>query len=271
MGILNVTPDSFSDGAKHSEPDAAVAHGLAMAAAGAGVIDVGGESTRPGAKRVGAEEQKRRVVEVIGRVRAALDESGRSDVAISIDTTLSAVAAAALEAGASILNDISGGCEDEGMFKLAATSSAPIVLMHMQGEPGTMQNNPTYQDAVVEVKQYLLARAEAAMAAGVARAKIVLDPGIGFGKAYEHNLALINGLHEFVETGYPILLGASRKKFMRMICEADGAPPAPDQMVGATCAATVLGVMQGVQILRVHDVAENRQAADVAFAMMRGS
>ena len=270
MGILNVTPDSFSDGGRHSEVDAAVAHGLQMARDGAAFIDVGGESTRPGAQRVDAAEQIRRTEPVIRGLRAALDDMGEPGrgVVISIDTTQALVAATALDAGAGVINDISAGREDAAMFALAAKRGAPIVLMHMLGAPATMQNNPTYGDVVVELLQHLADRAAAAIAAGVPQSQIVIDPGIGFGKTREHNLKLLAALDRFVATGYPVLLGASRKRFMGSICtNADGTVPAPTDLLGATCATTSLGVAKGVRIFRVHDVRINRQAMDVAWAI----
>ncbi len=263
MGVLNVTPDSFSDGGQHDAPDAAVAHAGAMLAAGADLIDVGGESTRPGSRRVSAAEQIARTQQVIARIRAAHPQA-----ILSIDTTLSTVAQAALDAGADVLNDVAAGREDPGLLALAAQRGCPLVLMHMQGEPGTMQRNPTYGDVVAEVLAFLLQRAAAAQAAGVAREQIVIDPGIGFGKTKEHNLALLGALPRFVATGYPVLLGTSRKRFMGSICTpAGGEPPRPEELVGATCATTALGVAAGAAIFRVHDVQANRQAADVAFAL----
>jgi dihydropteroate synthase len=271
MGILNVTPDSFSDGGQWFDAPAAVEHGLAMARQGADVIDVGGESTRPGARRVPAEEQQRRVVEVITPLRAALDRDA-PDVAISIDTTRAAVAEAALDAGASILNDVAAGREDPGLFELAARRGAPLIVMHMQGEPATMQQNPRYGDVVAEVCRFLLERAEAAERAGVPAAQVMVDPGIGFGKTREHNLALMANLGQLVETGRPVLLGTSRKRFMGSVCAgADGQAPEPRTLVGATCATTALGVLAGVAMFRVHDVQANRQAADVAWAIRHGA
>lgn len=261
MGILNLTPDSFSDGGRYGTVDAVVAQCLAMVEEGVDIIDIGGESTRPGAQRIGAEEQHRRVLPVIEMLVARLPPT----IPISIDTTLSAVAAAALDAGAAIINDISAGREDAGILKLAARRGVPMMLMHMQGEPGTMQDNPCYGDVVAEVESFLIERAQAAMTAGMAKENIILDPGIGFGKAREHNLALMANLTRFVALGYPVLLGASRKRFMGSICPVSD----PAQLVPATCATTALGVMAGVAIFRVHDVAENRQAADVAFAIKR--
>ena len=267
MGILNVTSDSFSDGGKWLDPDEAVGHGLVMAAQGADVIDVGGESTRPGAQRVPAAGQRRRVVAVIDRLRRQLDQH-QPNVAIRVDTTLPDVATAALDAGAAIINDVSAGREDSRMLHVAAERNAPIVLMHMRGTPETMQQDPQYDDVVSEVEAFLVQRAQAAMDAGVRRGQIVIDPGIGFGKTKEHNLALLAHLERFVATGFAVLLGSSRKRFMGSICrEADGSPPPPSSLVGATCATTGLGAAAGVAMFRVHDVAANRQAADVAWSI----
>lgn len=273
MGILNVTPDSFSDGGVHDAPAAAVAHARVMLDEGADLIDIGGESTRPGAQRVPAAEQICRVVPVIREVVKLADQYHQG-VVVSIDTTLSEVAQAAIDAGASILNDVSAGREDPGMLKLAAKLDLPIVLMHMQGSPATMQASPQYDDVVAQVKAHLLQQAQAAMDAGVKREQIVLDPGIGFGKTREHNLKLLAHLDELVATGFAVLLGTSRKRFMGSICRStwrktDEQPPvaSPASLVGATCATTAWGVSQGVHLFRVHDVKPNRQAADVAHAM----
>ena len=283
MGILNVTPDSFSDGGAHNDPAAAVSHAQAMADAGADVIDVGGESTRPGSQRVGADDQIRRVVPVIRELRA-LPVALPGDVLISVDTTRAAVAEAALDAGADLINDVSAGRDDDTMFDLAARHNAPIVLMHMLGAPATMQQDPNYDDVVAEIEAFLVQRAQAAQAAGVARDRIMIDPGIGFGKTKSHNLALLHALGRFVATGYPVLLGASRKRFMGAICnprpgsrdlprDAGLTDPAttikPCELVGATCATTAMGVLSGISMFRVHDVQANRQAADVAWAIIR--
>lgn len=269
MGILNVTPDSFSDGGAHATHEAAVGHGLQLAAEGAAVIDVGGESTRPGSQRVDAAEQIRRTASVIAALRNRFDASPKhAPVAISIDTTLSAVAAAALDAGADFINDVSGGCDDPAMFDLAARRGCAFVVMHMQGAPATMQQAPAYGDVVAEVLDFLRRRAAAAEAAGIARSQVVIDPGIGFGKTREHNLRLLAALDQFVVTGYPVLLGCSRKRFMGSLCvdEAGELPP-PRDLLGATCATTALGVAAGVRLFRVHDVKANRQAAEVAWAI----
>jgi dihydropteroate synthase len=259
MGILNATPDSFSDGGRYQDIGLAVARALAMAEEGADIIDVGGESTRPGAERIEAAEQIARVAPLLRALRRELPES----VLLSVDTSLSAVAAAALDAGADIVNDVSAGGDDAAMLALAAERAAPIVLMHMQGQPKTMQDDPRYQDVVEEVAGFLLARARAAEAAGVARGRIVIDPGIGFGKRKEDNLRLLARLDRLVATGYPVLLGASRKRFMGAVCGA----ARPDELLGATVATTALGVALGARIFRVHDIRENRQAADVAAAV----
>ncbi len=261
MGILNVTPDSFSDGGRYLEVSAALAQGLKLAEEGAEIIDVGGESTRPGAESVAAEEQIRRVTPVIEALAAALPE-GRF---ISIDTTLAKVAEAAVQAGATLINDVSAGRDDPQMFQLAARYRLPIVLMHMQGTPKTMQDSPAYQNVVSEVLQFLQARAEAAQRAGVAQEQILIDPGIGFGKRKSDNLKLLAHIDRFVATGWPVLLGTSRKRFMGQVLEVTD----PTELISATVATTALGVMAGVKVFRVHDVRENRQALEVAWAIRK--
>ena len=268
MGILNVTADSFSDGGQWLEPDDAVGHGLKMAAKGADVIDVGGESTRPGSRRIPADEQASRILTVIERLRHKLDQR-HPNVAISVDTTLADVATAALDTGADMINDVSAGREDRRMLDLAAARRAPIVLMHMQGTPATMQQAPRYDDVVREVEAFLIERAEAAVAAGVSREQILIDPGIGFGKTRAHNLALLARLDQLANTGFAVLLGTSRKRFMGSICQqSDGSAPPPSSLVGATCATTALGVAGRVAMFRVHDVRANRQAAEVAWNIL---
>jgi dihydropteroate synthase len=257
MGILNLTPDSFSDGGSHTDRGNAVHFALQMVREGADIIDVGGESTRPGSKPVAAAEQIRRVESVIAALRKTLPD----EIPISIDSTRSEVAGAAVDAGASILNDVSAGRDDDEMFRLAASKNLPLILMHMQGSPATMQQNPHYDDVVAEIRSFLLERAELARQAGVPKNTIVIDPGIGFGKTKAHNRQLMANLKAFVDTGYPVLLGASRKRFLGAINQEIE----PRKLVGATCATTVLGVQAGVRIFRVHDVMANRQAADVAF------
>ncbi|WP_425470280.1 dihydropteroate synthase [Thiocapsa rosea] len=261
MGILNVTPDSFSDGGLYSETAVAVQHALAMIDEGADIIDIGGESTRPGSQPVPAPEQERRVIPVIQRLRECVPSS----TAISIDTTSARVAEAALDAGADWINDTSAGRDDPAMLALAAGRGVPIVLMHRQGMPDVMQQNPRYADVVAEVRAFLAERIEAALAAGIAQERILTDPGIGFGKTLEHNLALMAGLGELVRLGPPLLLGASRKRFLSTICRE----PDLTALMPATCATTTIGVLAGVRVFRVHDVAGNRQAADVAWAVRR--
>lgn len=259
MGIVNVTPDSFSDGGRYASPEPAIKLALAMVKEGADLIDVGGESTRPGSERVPGSEQLRRVVPVIQGLREALPD----EVGISIDTTLCEVAEAALDVGAEMINDISAGRDDASMLALAAQRQVPICLTHMQGTPSTMQRDPQYGDVVDEICAFLLERADSAIAAGIPRKHIIIDPGIGFGKTPDHNLTLLANLPRFVISGYPVLLGASRKRFMGAICNESQ----PSKLEGATCASTTMGVAAGVRIFRVHDVAMNRQAAHVAWAI----
>lgn len=266
MGILNVTPDSFSDGGRWRRVGDAVQHGVAMAREGADIIDIGGESSRPGAERVDAEEQCHRILPVIQSLRETLDAE-HHDVTISVDTTRAAVAEPALDAGAEILNDITAGREDPALLPLAAQRGAAIVLMHMRGGPATMQDAPHYEHVVEEVVRFLDTRAVAAQEAGVSPSQIVLDPGIGFGKTRKHNLSLLAALPQLVGRGFPVLLGTSRKRFMGSICTYGGQVPSPDELVDATCATTALGVAAGVNLFRVHDVLANRRAADVAAAI----
>lgn len=263
MGVLNVTPDSFSDGGMYPSSKDAIMRGLEMVEQGADIIDIGGESTRPGAERVDATEQKRRVLDVIAGLRKELTANVDKNIHISIDTTLSEVARAALEAGATMLNDVSAGQEDESLLKLAASSNVPICLMHMQGEPGNMQNNPSYENVTLEVSEFLLERAKHAENLGVAKSNIILDPGIGFGKRTQHNLELLRDLKNIVALGYPILLGTSRKRFMGEISNRED----PRERMPATCATSALGVIAGVNIYRVHDIWQNRQALDVSWAI----
>lgn len=259
MGILNITPDSFSDGGRYLSRDAALRQAERLVAEGARIIDLGGESTRPGALPVAANEQIARVVPVIRALRAQLPD----DIWLSIDTRSSEVARAALEHGASIINDVSAGRDDPGMLPLAAQSRAAIVLMHMQGTPRTMQDAPHYDDVVAEVSAFLQQRIDAALQAGVPRDHIAIDPGIGFGKRRQDNLRLLAALPQLCALGYPVLLGTSRKRFMGALCQIDD----PCALMPATVATTALGVMAGVKIFRVHDVAANRQALAVAWAI----
>ena len=260
MGILNVTPDSFSDGGKFNQLDAAIRQAGQMLVDGADIIDIGGESTRPGSDPVSADDQIRRVLPVIQAIRKQF-----ADAIISIDTSLSCVAEAALNAEANLINDVSAGQNDPKLLSLAAQRAAPIVLMHSRGTPKTMQDNPYYDDVVTEVLAFLNSRIDAALAAGIVKDNIIIDPGIGFGKRKQDNLDLLANLDKFVALGFPVLLGASRKRFMGSICDVSE----PSELVTATAVTTALGVMAGVQLFRVHDVKENRQAADVAWAIKK--
>ncbi len=259
MGILNVTPDSFSDGGRYVSTRDAVARGLEMVDEGADIIDIGGESTRPGSERVDAVEQKRRVLDVI----SALSQEISNDVLISIDTTLSDVAEAALDAGAGFVNDVTGGTDDENLMRLVAERNVPYCIMHMQGRPDNMQDNPSYKNAAKEVKEFLVAQALKMQDLGLSKNNIILDPGIGFGKRTQHNLELLKQLNQICETDYSVLLGTSRKRFMGEVCATED----PAQRMPATCATTALGVEAGAKIFRVHDVWQNRQAADVSYAI----
>jgi dihydropteroate synthase len=263
MGILNVTPDSFSDGGKYSGIEDALQQVELMLSEGVDIIDIGGESTRPGADSVAAEDQILRVVPVIAAIRKQLAD----DVLISIDTTSCEVAKAALDAGANIINDVSGGRADAEILTLAAQTGVPIILMHSLGTPKNMQENPYYIDVVQEVLDALKESIESALKAGIKKTAIAIDPGIGFGKRKQDNLDLLANLDAFVALGFPVLLGTSRKRFMGAICDV----AEPSQLVTATAVTTALGVMAGVQIFRVHDVKENRQAADVAWAIKQAS
>ncbi len=257
MGILNVTPDSFSDGAKFADVNAAIEQVQRMLSEGVDIIDIGGESTRPGSEPVSALEQIQRVIPVIEAIRKY------SDILISIDTTSSMVAQAALNAGANWINDVSGGLNDSAILTLAATANVPIVLMHSKGTPKNMQDNPYYDDVVQEVIIALQQRINAALAAGVKPGQIILDVGIGFGKRKQDNLDLLAHLSEFVALGFPVLLGTSRKRFMGSICDVSE----PTELITATAVTTALGVMAGVRLFRVHDVKENRHAVDIAWAV----
>ncbi|HEX8340372.1 MAG TPA: dihydropteroate synthase [Tepidisphaeraceae bacterium] len=255
MGVLNVTPDSFSDGGQYCDPGRAADHARRMAAEGADLIDVGGESTRPGAARVGIDEQIARVVPVIERLRG-------DGLTISIDTTRAAVAAAALDAGASIANDVSAGEDDPAMLPLAAARGCPVVLMHMRGQPADMQIDPVYDDVVADVAAYLQTRRGAAVAAGVAPHRVVLDPGIGFGKTVAHNLALLSHVHRLTAES-PLLIGTSRKSFL---AKAAGLAPDADRTLVTAASVAIAGAL-GAAIHRVHDVAAMRQVVDFAAAV----
>ncbi|MCU0244521.1 MAG: dihydropteroate synthase [Acidobacteria bacterium] len=258
MGIVNVTPDSFADGGRYADPARAVAHGLALVAEGADIVDVGGESTRPGSRPVPEAEETARVVPVVAGLRR------ESRALISVDTTKAAVARAALDAGADIVNDISAFRFDPAMAGVVARSGAGAVLMHMKGTPATMQDDPRYDDLVGEIAAFLDDRLRVAEAAGVPRERLVVDPGIGFGKTVEHNLEILRRAADFLALGRPLLLGFSRKAFLGRVLGG----LAPDERLEATLAAAVLAVERGAHILRVHDVGPVAKAVRAAEAIL---
>ncbi|MFN0128704.1 MAG: dihydropteroate synthase [Verrucomicrobiales bacterium] len=264
MGVVNVTPDSFSDGGRYLGAAAAVAHSLSLVEAGATIIDLGGESTRPGAGRVSAAEQRRRTIPVIAGLRK------QSDVLISIDTTLAEVAEAAIEAGADIVNDVSGLREDPAMVGVCARAGVGVVVMHMQGEPRTMQVAPKYRDVVSEVRSFFATQEAVAVGAGIDPASLVFDPGIGFGKSLDHNLALIRATGGLApRPGRPVLLGISRKSFIGKVLGSE----ALADRAWPTVALTALGRENGARLFRVHEVARNVQAlrlAEAVLGMKRG-
>ena len=259
MGVVNVTPDSFSDGGPFLDADAAVEHGLRLAADDADLLDVGGESTRPGSDPVPVEEETARVIPVIERLVKELD------VPVSVDTMKPEVASAALGAGASIVNDVTAG-RDPRMFELVRDSGAGLVLMHMQGDPRTMQDHPRYDDVASEVRGFLAERVEAATAAGVARESLCIDPGIGFGKDVDHNLALLRNLHALSELRLPLMLGVSRKRFIGTLT---GTEDPADRLEG-TAAAVAWCAANGADVVRVHDVREMVRVVRVVDAIVRG-
>jgi dihydropteroate synthase len=256
MGVVNVTPDSFSDGGLYLDADAAIEHGRELAAQGADLLDVGGESTRPGAAAVSEKEERARVEPVV----SALAADGH---AVSIDTSKLAVAEAALGEGASIVNDVTALRAEPDIGRLCAERGAGLVLMHMQGTPRTMQEDPVYEDVVDDVRAFLSERLEAAVSMGVEEGKIWLDPGIGFGKTLEHNLELLCRLGELRELGCPLVVGTSRKSFIGKIDDSE-----VGDRLGGTIASSVLALAEGAEVLRVHDVAEARQALRVSLAVL---
>jgi len=258
MGVINVTPDSFSDGGEWLDPDAAIAHGRELVAQGAAILDVGGESTRPGAEPVTAAEELRRVVPVLEGLAGA-------GARLSIDTSKAAVAAAALDAGATFVNDVTALRGDPAMAALVAERGCGVCLMHMLGEPRTMQRDPRYDDVVDDVKAFLAQRLELAVAAGIAEEHVWLDPGIGFGKTVDHNLELLARLDELVALGRPVVVGTSRKSFLGVITGREAGERVP-----ATIATNVLALARGARVFRVHDVAQARDALLVAAATLRG-
>jgi dihydropteroate synthase len=274
MGIVNVTPDSFSDGGLFLDAGAAVAHGLELVGQGAHILDVGGESTRPGADPVRVEEELRRVVPVIEALAERL-ESMQGQLQVSIDTSKAMVAKAALQAGATLVNDVSALRADPEMAAVVAESGAECCLMHMLGEPRTMQRvgGPRYEDVVDEVKAFLEERLAFAVGEGIPERRVLLDPGIGFGKTVEHNLELLRRLDELVALGRPIVVGTSRKSFLgRIAPEGHGAcePLAPDERLPGTIATNVMALERGASVLRIHDVAPVAAALAVAAATLSG-
>ena len=260
VGVLNVTPDSFSDGGDYLDPERAAARAATMLDEGAQVIDVGGESTRPGSDPVTPEDEARRVVPVVEKILAE-----RPGAVVSVDTYRSGTAEAALRAGARVINDVTALRWDPRLAGVVAEARCPVILMHMLGEPKTMQRNPRYDDVVREVREFLVGRVESALAAGVEEENIILDPGIGFGKMLEHNLELLNRLDSIVELGFPVLIGASRKRFIGRLT---GVEEARERLFG-TVAANVLAYERGATLFRVHDVRANREALEVARAVLR--
>ncbi|MBC8453804.1 dihydropteroate synthase [PVC group bacterium] len=259
MGILNVTPDSFSDGGKYIAIDKAVERGIEMAKTGADIIDVGGESTRPGAEAISAEDEMLRVVPVI----KALAE--KTEAVLSVDTTKSSVAASAVEAGAHIINDVSAMTFDDNMVSVAADSGVGVVLMHMSGTPRTMQKNPYYENVVEDIRTYLNEKCESVMSAGVDRKCIAIDPGIGFGKTLSHNVALLAQLNRIVSLKYPVLIGLSRKGFLGQLTGQSVEARLSGSLAGLACS-----VMNGAHVMRVHDVEESRDAIKVVSAIRDG-
>lgn len=253
MGVLNITPDSFSDGGLFLDTQNALTHARQMIADGADIIDIGGESSRPGSEPVSPEDELQRVLPVIEQLRK------ESDVCISIDTYKPEVARACLEAGASMLNDITGLADDE-MARVAAAYHVPVVIMHMQGKPKTMQENPKYDNVIEEIKTFFSERIEKAKDADVK--EIILDPGIGFGKTLEHNLLILKNLSAFLEFGYPLLIGTSRKSFIGKITGQD-----VENRLPGTIASSTIAIMNGARIIRVHDIKELKAAALVADAI----
>jgi dihydropteroate synthase len=259
VGILNVTPDSFSDGGDFLDPEAAAEHAAAMLDEGAEILDLGGESTRPGSDPVSQDEEIRRLIPVIERILAV-----RPGAVISVDTYRSGTATAALGAGARLINDVTALRGDPRMASVVKEARCPVILMHMQGEPKTMQKEPHYEDVVREVRDFLAQRAESAVAAGIGPESVIVDPGIGFGKNLGHNLDLLQNLDTIVDLGFPVLIGASRKTFIGRIT---GVREARERVFG-TVATTVLAYERGATFFRVHDVRANREALAVAEAVL---
>ncbi len=257
MGVLNVTPDSFSDGGEFLDPDKAVVQAVSLLDEGALIVDIGGESTRPGSEPVSPDEELRRVMPVLRGLLAV-----RPEAVVSIDTYRASTAEAALDAGAHIVNDVTA-LRDPRMAGVVAERGCSIVLMHMRGEPKSMQQGPCYEDVVREVRDFLARRTERALQAGVEEENIIIDPGIGFGKTLEHNLTLLNRIGALVELGFPVLVGASRKSFLGKIVDSGS----PKERLFGTVATNVIAYEQGVSLFRVHDVRANREALAIAAAI----
>lgn len=262
MGVLNVTPDSFSDGGKYLDVDAAVKHALEMEKAGADILDIGGESTRPGSEGATAEEELRRVLPVMERLR------GKLKIPISIDTQKAAVAEAAVQAGAEIINDVSALRTDAELAGVARRHKLPVILMHMRGEPRTMQKRPFARDVMRDVRRGLRAAEGRARKGGIAKSQIILDPGIGFGKSYEQNCEILARLPELGKLGYPLLVGTSRKAFIGAILGSAKNPLPPEERLWGTAATVAASIFGGAHIVRVHDVAEMAQVARIADAVV---
>jgi dihydropteroate synthase len=263
MGVLNVTPDSFSDGGEFLDPQKAVEHALKMQAAGADLLDIGGETTKPGSEATPVDEELRRVIPVLQGLRAVLK------VPVSIDTRKSEVAEAAIRSGAQLINDVSGLKHDPRLTEIAARYRVPLILMHMRGEPQTMQNGPFARDVIKDVTRGWHASIKVARAAGVPKSQIILDPGIGFGKSFAQNYELLQKLPALARLGYPLLVGASRKGFLGATLARDGKSLPPEERLWATAAAVSASILGGAHMVRVHDVAEMVQVARVADCVLR--
>ena len=262
MGVLNVTPDSFSDGGKFLEPQSAIEHALEMERAGADLVDIGGESTRPGSTETAAETELARILPVLEGLHGALK------IPIAVDTRKSQVAEAAISAGAQVINDVSGLRFDPRLAEVAKRRGVPLILMHMRGEPATMQKGPFARDVMKDVVQGLRASIRKARAAGVRKSQIVIDPGIGFGKSFEQNYELLRKLPELAKLGYPLLVGTSRKGFLGATLARNGKPAPPEERLWATAATVTASILGGAHIVRVHDVAEMAQVARVADCLL---
>ena len=250
MGVLNVTPDSFSDGGRYIDSSNALNHALKMIDMGADIIDIGGESTRPGSDSVSKDEECQRIIPVIEKIKKI-----NSDILISVDTYKSFVAKRAIDAGADIVNDISGLTFDYKMLSVILENDVPVIIMHINGRPKTMQNNPLYNDLIKDIRNFLLKQASYAEHNGIKKSNIILDPGIGFGKSFEHNFTIIRRLNEISDLGYPLMIGPSRKAFI-----GDALELPPGDRIEGTLATVIAGIMNGAKIIRVHDVKETKRA-----------